>query len=180
VVASQAPVISGVGHETDFSIADFAADLRAPTPTAAAELATPDRLDLLAGLADVKEALRRNLQANLRERAWALQSVHQRLERRSPEGRVAGDRQRLDELSRRAERALRGQARHFRTRLLGLEAKLSALNPAGVLARGFAVVSMVGDGVVSRVDQVQAGDLLQVRVSDGRFGAQVTGDEEKL
>lgn len=176
ISSSPVPVISGVGHETDFSIADFAADLRAPTPTAAAELATPDRIELKAALVELESGLKRGMVAALREQRWALQAARGRLERRSPEARVSGERQRVDDLARRGERALRGQARHFRTQLLCLGAKLSALSPSGVLGRGFAAVSKAGDGVVSRVEQVRAGDALEVRVSDGRFGARVADE----
>lgn len=169
IVASQAPVISGVGHETDFSIADFAADLRAPTPTAAAELATPDRQELATTLDEVQQGLLRNTQALLREQRWNLNSILQRLERRSPEARLLGDRQRLDELTHRAERALRGQARLLRTQLSGAQAKLLALSPTGVLERGFAVISKQDGSLVRRANQVQAGEQLDVRVRDGHF-----------
>jgi exodeoxyribonuclease VII large subunit len=172
IVASPVPIVSGVGHETDFSISDFAADLRAPTPTAAAELATPDQAELRASLHDHTLQLARQMAAALREQRWNLQSTNERLQRRSPAARLLGDRQRLDDLGHRAQRALRGQARHLRTLLLGQQARLSALGPQSVLGRGYAVVSSA-QGVVKDAGQVQPGDKLDVRVRDGRFGARV-------
>lgn len=177
IAASEAPVISAVGHEVDFSISDFAADLRAPTPTAAAELATPDQIELRAALRETQTSLGRMALAALREWRWALQAVGQRLERRSPLGRLFSDRQGVDDLVQRAERALRGQARHLRTSLRGLDAKLQALSPSGVLERGYAVVSKAGD-VVSSEKHIEAGDQIQVRVKDGRFGARVEDEDQ--
>jgi exodeoxyribonuclease VII large subunit len=179
IVASAAPVISGVGHETDFSISDFAADLRAPTPTAAAELATPDKLELAAGLVDLQLGLARGMQGRVQEQRWALAELDGRLERRSPHARIREDRQRVDDLLRRGERALRGEARVLRSQLEGRQARLAALNPAAILGRGFAVVSK-GDGRVVRAAQdVAPGEELDVRVQDGRFGVRVeNGDQD--
>jgi exodeoxyribonuclease VII large subunit len=155
IAASQAPVICGVGHETDFTLADFAADLRAPTPTAAAELATPNLADLEA----------------------ALFALTQQLARYSPVSMMLRERQRLDEVILRGERALRQQALLWRSGLSGLQGYLAALNPHAVLERGYAVVSKADGATVSRVGQITPGEELQVRVSDGRFGARVEKEE---
>lgn len=152
IVASKAPVICGVGHETDFTLADFAADLRAPTPTAAAELATPNIADLQAGLF----------------------ALTQQLHRYSPVATVARERQRLDETSLRAERALRQLVQLVRSNLAGVQASLSALSPLAILERGYAIVSKGDGATVSRMQQVTAGEDLQVRVSDGQFDVEVT------
>ena len=178
IASSPVPVISGVGHETDFSIADFAADLRAPTPTAAAELAVPDQVEVRAALIELEDSLGRTALSALRERRWGLQALAQRLERRSPQARLDSNRQQLDDLLSRAERALRGQARHLRTSLDGVGAQLAALSPNGVLGRGFAAVSKPDGEVVSSKRDVQAGDPIRVRVKDGRFGARVESDQD--
>ncbi len=98
IAASPAPVITGIGHETDFTIADFVADLRAPTPTAAAELATPDGSELRAGVLDLVMRLDRTAAAGLDQRRWALADAHNRLLLHSPLARLRSDRQRMDEL----------------------------------------------------------------------------------
>ncbi|MEX1248323.1 MAG: exodeoxyribonuclease VII large subunit [Anaerolineales bacterium] len=151
IVASEAPVICGVGHETDFTIADFAADLRAPTPTAAAELATPSRADLAA----------------------ALQTLSQQLARYSPAAMILRERQHMDEFAFRYSRALRQHLQLQRTRLSGIQSQFEALNPAAVLERGYAVVSKENGESVNRTDQVEPGEAVKVRVSDGQFGARV-------
>lgn len=176
IVASQAPVVTGVGHETDFTIADFAADLRAPTPTAAAELATPNRQDLLAALADTRQRLGRAAGTNFSARRWQVNDLLARLRLQSPAGRVRSDRQHLDDLTYRAGRALRHQLDLQAARLGGMEQRLTALNPLAVLGRGYAVVTRADGVLVRRRDQATLGDRLNVQVSDGTFGARVEPD----
>ncbi len=176
IAISRAPVISGVGHETDFTLADFAADLRAPTPTAAAELATPiTRNDLRAALQAQRERLQAQLQTTLEDRRRALTALHNRLQFQSPERRLQSERQRLDEWAR---RMLIAQSHHIQTArmsLRGRENQLSALHPLAVLQRGYALVTRQADGrVVTSRQSVRAGDALNVRVQDGDFEATVS------
>jgi exodeoxyribonuclease VII large subunit len=173
IAASTAPVISGVGHETDFTIADFVADLRAPTPTAAAELATPDQVELRNRLLENLVYLARVMGAVTQDHRWTLMEVNRRLERASPEGRLRTDRQRLDDLIQRVGLVLSHHLRLQRTRLGGMQQQLIALSPEGVLLRGYAVVTKEKDGVVKRVKDVKTGDALNIRVFDGEFGAEV-------
>lgn len=177
IVASQAPVISGVGHETDFTIADFAADLHAPTPTAAAELATPDQVDLRAGLIEVAQSIMLQVRTTLTNQRWTLNDYVYRVERRSPITQIRRDRQRLDELSRRADILLAHRVQLPRARLNGLLQQLQALNPNAVLSRGYAVISHLDGRVVRSQKQVVAGDELRVQVADGRFGVEVKENE---
>ncbi len=174
IITSQAPVISGVGHETDFTLADFAADLRAPTPTAAAELATPNQLELRQNLNEALQRARRSIEARLSNARLHLRQVTLQLNRRSPLARIRSDRQRLDELQRRALTAVLHRLRVQHTHLGGLEQRLLALNPMAILQRGYAIVSRVDGEVVRSVCQVNCGDRLRVRVSDGDFGVQVS------
>jgi exodeoxyribonuclease VII large subunit len=176
IVASEAPVVTGVGHETDFTIADFAADLRAPTPTAAAEMVTPNRLDLLAALEELVQRLERAVQGVLSARRWTLSERANRLRLNSPAARLRSDRQRIDDLSRRSSLALGHRLQLRQARLSGLEQRLGSLNPMAVLSRGFAVVSLPDGSVVRSVSQVVSGDALDVRVADGSFGARVDGE----
>ncbi len=173
IVDSQAPVITGVGHETDFTISDFAADLRAATPTAAAELATPDQADLRQALSALSADNLRAMQLLLQTRRTELERSHSLLLSRSPLGRVRRDRQRLDELNLRGSIALMHTLEIDRARLAGLDLRLRALNPQAILERGFSIVTHLDGRIVRSVQQVQPEDDLQVRVSDGEFGARV-------
>jgi len=173
IAASAAPVISGVGHQTDFTIADFVADLRAPTPTAAAELATPDRADLKTGLGDLQQLLVRNILERTNASRWELTDIKHRLGRHSPQTRIHSDRQRLDEFVYRASTALAHRLQLQSAQLSGLEQRLAALNPLSILERGYAVVSQPDGTLIRRVRQVNPGDQLNVRVSDGEFFTEV-------
>ena len=177
IAASKAPVISGVGHETDFTIADFVADLRAPTPTAAAELASPERLELETVLLELQQNLVRLLSDLINESRWVVQEQAGRLLRQSPENRLRIDRQRVDEMLMRGSTHLRHSLRLKREQLGGTVQRLSALNPSAVLGRGYAVVNQADGSVVVSVRQVDTGDELRVQLPDGQFGAQVTDVE---
>ena len=172
IAASPVPIVTGVGHETDFTIADFVADRRAPTPSAAAEIITPD----LSEHARARQALSLRLAdafgQQLRHRRRALESLHLRLRLASPRAQVAGARQRLDDLQARAGAAMTAGLRLRRSAVDGLAQTLRAVGPAAVLARGYAVVSLrAGGALVRSTGQVRPGSALDVRVSDGVFPA---------
>jgi exodeoxyribonuclease VII large subunit len=176
VVASEAPVVTGIGHETDVLLADFAADIRAPTPSAAAEIATPDSDELKIEVKEMQIGLARAWKDYQRRLLVALQVQRNALELVSPQARVDSARQRIDELLHRANSAIRHELALRSTAVSGLIQTLQAVGPDTVLARGYAVVrNSVNGSVVRSVSQVSAGDELQVRVSDGDFGAQATG-----
>ncbi|MBI3172618.1 MAG: exodeoxyribonuclease VII large subunit [Chloroflexi bacterium] len=173
VAASRAPVISGVGHETDFTLCDFAADLRAPTPTAAAELATQTTLDDLRDDLSAQEARLVSLTLGLLDdqQVW-ISSLAARLRYVSPERQIQSAAQRVDDLSRRALSALTHRIQLQASRVEGMSSRLQALNPASILSRGYAIVTRQADGrVVGRVADAQG--TLKVRVSDGEFEASV-------
>jgi exodeoxyribonuclease VII large subunit len=175
IAASQAPVVSGVGHETDFTIADFTADVRAPTPSAAAEIATPDGSRLALEIQQLRDSLGRALREPLHSLRLELETHRRALLGVSPKAKIADGRQRLDEYVRRAQSASLHALALKRKALAGLEQTLRAVGPASVLARGFAVVQRADSGAIVRsVEQVSSGDALNVRVSDGEFGAEVS------
>jgi exodeoxyribonuclease VII large subunit len=174
IFASAVPVISGVGHETDFTLADFVADRRAPTPTGAAVLATPDVADLRLGLDGVRDRLLAAAENQVDVRRARLDGVTARLGRASPAWRVRNDRQRLDELQSRLERAGWSGLRLRRARQEALTAHLTALSPLAVLQRGYALVQTVDGRVVRQVAQLAPGQEIEVRLVDGRVGATVT------
>jgi exodeoxyribonuclease VII large subunit len=176
VSESRAPVITGVGHETDVTLVDFAADLRAPTPTAAAELATAITvLDLRENLSEVVQTLAMSMSGIFARQRNLLEVLRSSLRYTSPIRRVLTERQRLDELSRRGNAGQAHRLELARLRLKGLENRLTALDPLAVLQRGYAVVTKNLQVVTSKV-QVQDGDALCVRVRDGEFDARVSGD----
>ncbi len=173
IYASRLPVISAVGHETDFTIADYVADLRAPTPSAAAELAVPDQWELRGHISGWSMRLNGITQGTLLTLGSDLQMAAQRLKHRGPE--VQRERQKVDDLT-------RVTGIHLRTALFAAHAQieqrlvaLDSLNPQRTLERGYAIVQQESGKVVSRAGQVQQGDGLTVRVQDGSFPA-VAGD----
>ena len=174
------PIISGVGHETDFTIADFAADVRAPTPSAAAEIAVPDRAELRAIIATCRARMAQLVEARLTRARQTLEAQAQQLDRASPRNRINSARQRVDELVSRSRTRLRHRLALRQERLGGLRARLESLSPLATLDRGYALVHHRETGrLISRVGQVCTGDELGVRVSDGEFEARVEGGVER-
>ncbi len=172
VAACRHPVISGVGHETDFTIADFVADLRAPTPSAAAELAVPDQADLRQRIGAWQGRLQAAIGQHLTEARRALDRQQQALQRLSPRARLDAHRQQVDELTRRLEQAWDHHLALRRSALAGWEARLASLSPLATLERGYALVRRREDGALVRsVEQVQPGDALTLRLHDGELGA---------
>jgi exodeoxyribonuclease VII large subunit len=169
VAASTIPVICGVGHETDFTLCDFAADLRAPTPTAAAELATPITVqDLAATVSGLNSLILTHTLNILSTKQSSLSSLTSQLRYLSPSRLIQSASQRVDELSRRASSAVFNRILLQRKHVEGTGRRLEALSPLAVLGRGYAVVTRKEDGrVVSRV--ALASDSMTVRVSDGEF-----------
>lgn len=169
VAGSAVPIICGVGHETDFTLSDFAADLRAPTPTAAAELATPITIqDLNERLSSLQAQMTDLTLRHLAGQQTLLASLAAALRYASPERRIQSERQRVDELARRAHSSLLHYLQLQLSHIRGMHRRLEALSPLAVLARGYAVVTRMDDGnIVSRV--AQASEEMSVRVSDGKF-----------
>jgi exodeoxyribonuclease VII large subunit len=175
VAASEIPVISGVGHETDFTLCDFAADLRAPTPTAAAELATQTTLeDLRFHLSTYRSRLVSSTLSLIAEQKSNLSSVSSQLRYLSPARRIQSETQRVDELTRRMLSSLIHRIQLQSSHVKGMTRRLEALSPLAVLARGYAVVTRKNDGsVVSRIAMAKPGEQVRVRVSDGQFDAEI-------
>lgn len=169
------PVISGVGHETDFTITDFVADLRAPTPSAAAELAVIDLSDVRPVIRDYERALRAELDAALAGRREMVRSGMQLLNLLSPRRTIDADHQQIDMLADRMTRALHRVLDRHRSRLDIAVAGLTVVNPLATLARGFAIVRDDGGNVIRAITQANPGEGITIQVSDGTFGARVNG-----
>ena len=175
VAASEAPIISGVGHETDFTLTDFAADRRAPTPTAAAELATPDRAELLGVIAELENRHRTLLRESLVALGWEVAQWTNTLERHSPQYRVDNYRQRLDEVQLRLDRSIRSNIDRAKLTLAHLTQSLHSLSPMAVLNRGYAIVTREEDGqVVKESSQVAVDENIHIRVSQGNLSARIS------
>ena len=173
VAASQTPVISGVGHETDFTLTDFAADLRAPTPTGAAVAAAPDKSDMLAELAGWELRLRQNMQDTLNQITLDLNQRGYRLERQSPVWQVREGMQTVDAYSQRLQQQIVFYMKSQQTALETQRNRLAALDPARVLKRGYALVRAQDGSFIKSVEQVKLGQDITVQVSDGSIEAAV-------
>ncbi|HQL28397.1 MAG TPA: exodeoxyribonuclease VII large subunit [Anaerolineaceae bacterium] len=173
---SRVPIISGVGHETDFTIADFVADLRAPTPTAAAELATPvTAQELSMSLRAASEALDARLEGLLNTARQQLALAQAELRRASPRAVVQNALQRLDEMQSRLDRLILNQLEIRGLRLANSQSRLDALSPQAVLQRGYAIITDQNSGsLISRKAQTRPLQGIFLRVQDGIIPAQVT------
>lgn len=166
VAASQIPVISAVGHETDFTICDFVADLRAPTPSAAAELAVPDQKQLLSRLAQMQGIARQGVLATLTAAGHRLKVTQSRRCLTTPLFYVEEQAMHLDYLTRSFVHAAQACLSESDRRLASVSAKLDALSPLKVLSRGYSI-PYAGEKVIKSVHDVTSGEKIKLRVSDG-------------
>ena len=171
------PVVSAVGHETDFSIADLVADMRAPTPSAAAELIVPDRLELERKCANLGARLEREMERRLRERAQRLDDLSARLKSRSPQASVVERKKRLSDVERRLMTAFSAKMAGDRLRVAAQSGRLEALSPLGVLARGYSVTRRKDGMVVTDSGQLSIGEELVSYFRTGKVSSVVTERE---
>ncbi|SRR5579883_480019 len=170
IYRSRLPVITGVGHETDFTIADFVADYRASTPTAAAAAAVPDAAEWRRSVADAEERLAELIEGRLELLRGQLSGQRRDLIRSSPLARLVQARQQIDEATRTLSERLDHLLVMRRERLRGAVLHLNSLSPLLTIARGYAVVRREADGqTVTSVRQVEAGDELDIQLRDGHI-----------
>ncbi len=172
IYASRQPVITGIGHEVDFTIADFVSDLRAPTPTAAAALAVPNAAEVARGIGQQRARLWLAMDSALTQRVGQVGNLRRSLARLSPSATIDRQRQQVDELVHAIIRNITHTVQVRRQRLASRQLQLEALNPQAILSRGYAIVRKDGYPVTS-TRQVASGDPLHVRVADGEFAARV-------
>jgi len=173
IAGSRAPVVSGVGHEIDYTLADFAADVRAPTPSAAAEIIAPDINELRLQVDGLGIAMTDLMKARLADAQTQLNALHRALRLLNPANQLARQRERLNDLRARLASAPAHLLSLSRLRFDGLRARLESVGPAATLARGYAIVRRADGRVVRSVGDVATGDSLQVMVADGEFNARV-------
>ena len=172
VFRSPVPVISAVGHETDHCIADEVADLRAPTPSAAAELAVPDIRELYQQLAKLRSRLSAAAADLLREKEFALQNAQHRLERQSLRERLTVQESALHTQTHMLQEAIRSLLQKKIQQWTLAAEKLEAVSPVAILRRGYALVYRE-DNLVRNADTVRTGDLLSIRLAEGTITAEV-------
>ncbi len=173
VYNSHIPIISAVGHETDYSICDFVADLRAPTPSAAAELAVPDRAELKAELLAYKQQLFTFVRNEIAFQRNKLTAIEKSGALKDPIVKINDSRKNLAYLSERLGDMAEARLKAKKLEFSGLVGKLDALSPLGVIARGYALVSKDGS-LLTSVSAVSEGDNIKIKLSDGEAFAQVT------
>ena len=170
IAGSRIPIISGIGHETDFTIADFVADHRASTPTAAATAAVPNIADFRLGILDKQRALVATMQACLEELGGTLQYTERELRRAHPQSLLDARRQSLDDAVALLQDRFKYMLALRQERLSGLELRLETLSPLQTIHRGYAIVRRNSDGnLVTSMQQVAADESLTIQVADGTF-----------
>ena len=170
---AEVPIVTGVGHETDFTIADFVADARAPTPSAAAEIVSPDQAELALSLAALEARLAGAFKDDLGDRRWRQGQLQRRLRRVSPRAQLENARQRVDDLQRRAHSQIHQILQLAQSQLQGVQATLRVVGPPSVLSRGYALVRNQAGDLIRSADQLGMGDLISIRLSKGKAQARV-------
>ena len=172
VAASPVPLITGVGHEVDFTLVDYASDVRAPTPTAAAVRAVPALEDIQYDLAQMEKRLDQSIDGKLQQCWQSLDMLEKHLQSQSPETKIKNEKRALEQLSTRLKLAQRNYLDKRIDAVSALEKRLLALNPDNVMKRGYAFVRR-GSKVVSSAEDLQTGDRIDIRFRDGEKTAVV-------
>jgi exodeoxyribonuclease VII large subunit len=175
IFAAPWPVVSAVGHETDFTICDFVADHRAPTPSAAAEMVSPDLVALRLDLVDLIDRGRITIEQALDTTNLELRRTRDRLMAHSPLTRIARDRQATLDQSARARLALQRHLLSLSEQLAGRRLQLAALSPRATLGRGYSIVTGSDGAVVQSAARIGVGDRLAIELADGTVDATTTG-----
>lgn len=182
IFASEIPVISAVGHETDTTIADFVADLRAPTPSAAAELAVMDVSLLFQRMDGYRQQMHREIRQRIEQQRMRADKYAVKLQHASPEYQIREKRQRAVSLDEQYRRSMEQKLQDCRYRMSLYIEKMKAVSPLEKLAQGYAYVTGTDNKRIYSVEQVKTGDEIQLYVSDGYIDAEVkrSKKQEKL
>lgn len=174
IAGCKTPIVSAVGHEIDFTIADFVADLRAPTPSAAAEIVVGKKEDLVYTIASLEQRVAAAMSGLTRQAKAKLEATSVSRLRASLKNRIDFSLQKLDELEMRLKTGMEYSLDQGRNSLGNLSAKLETLSPLKALKRGYSIVCRENEQIpVTKVGEITAGDRLDVRLSDGRVQCQV-------
>ncbi len=165
---SRIPIVSAVGHEIDFSLSDFAADVRAPTPTAAAGLVVPDRAELMTTLFERRNFITKNISRLISQKRERLHHLGQSYSFRRVISRISDERQRVDDLSHRLDDGLMRRFRQAKNNLNSMRNQLEALSPEAVMNRGFCIAKMKDGSIIRNADKINVGDCVNLRFKRGR------------
>lgn len=179
IYASEIPVISAVGHEPDVAISDFVADRRASTPSNAAEIAVPDRAELLHRIESSRQRLERALCRRVENQRERLETLAKKRVLQDPAALLSDKAMRLDYGQRRLAAAMQTVTDREKGRLAAAAASLDALSPLRVLGRGYALAQTAKGDVLRSVSQVEAGEKVKLRLSEGRLTCVVTEKERQ-
>ncbi|MHC1772400.1 MAG: exodeoxyribonuclease VII large subunit [Flexilinea sp.] len=173
IAESNIPVVSGIGHETDFTLVDFVADERAPTPTGAAVLATPDIQEIRGFLDNLNIQMNGMMAEKIQSAERDLQVLSRRLELRSPMNQIQREHLAIGQLDFRLKQWMTNYLRHQKLLLSGMDQRLEAINPDAILKRGYALIELETKGMVTSIHELSPDDDVRILMADGSANAKI-------
>lgn len=167
---SKIPIVSAIGHETDFTISDFVADLRCPTPSAAAEMTIPDKSSLINNINLLNSKLNKAIKRNLELKVENIYSINKSIQYQGPENKINQYYQYIDEFSVRIKLRIKHQIELYEEKIKKDKQRLDSLNPDAVIERGYSICRKIpGKEIIKRLNQVEIGNEIEVIISDGKM-----------
>lgn len=177
VYNSSVPIISAVGHETDVTIADLAADLRAPTPSAAAEVVSVSKEQLNGNLNYYNEKLKNLIRIKLNNAEASLERLTERLIRFSPQFKIENNIRKFDDLQKRLDFAFIKITSDYENKYISRISQMEALSPIKVLKRGYSLIYK-NSNIISNISKLECGDIIEIKMSDGTVKAKIIAEED--
>jgi exodeoxyribonuclease VII large subunit len=175
---SKIPIVSAVGHETDFSISDFVADLRSPTPSAAAEMTVPDKNNLISNINLLNSKLNKAAKRNIELKMEELNSIIKSLQYQDPKNKIEQYYQYIDEFTSHLNTKIKHQIELYEERIIKDTQRLNSLNPWGVIKRGYSICRKLPQmEIVNKLNQVEVKDRIEIIISDGKIFGKVDKKE---
>jgi exodeoxyribonuclease VII large subunit len=178
IYESKIPIVSAVGHETDFTISDFVSDLRAPTPSAAAEMTIPDKNNLINNLSLLKSKITRAAKRNFELKTENINSLCRNLKYQGPENKINQYYQYIDEFSARLNSRIKYQVKLYEERIKKDTQRLDSLSPWAVIERGYSICRKIADKeIIKRLEQIEVNTKIEIIISDGKIFSKVEKKE---